>query len=813
MKTQVAQGQNNKSQSLVNEACQKVNANKPTFQFIDRRSETIRQKRFQEIVNNSSQSKKAAQLQMMFHHHALQKQALRKSPSSPVIQRAGSGGEKIGFDKTTSVNEEMTEEIRKGFELLMKSWHEVKKIRKKTKKEIGTEMADFDEGVQEDSKRQTELADEKQKLSRSAYNKKKKLINKKYKASSDTIKQIDPGGKGLTKLYYDKLVTDIKEEAEMLKEATVFKNGTLKFNNDEIIYVSDTKGDIQIALLKTGTAAFKASATTEKTSRRVFSKMGFEDETTSIGDRKEYVKDSRDTLTRRYAFVEKNYYQMMEFFMTDHMTGRFQQYMMSGGDRKPGVHKITTEMIKNVPKVSSPQLSDTQVAVAHQMYGSLPEQRGVSLSSTPKIGVTYANTGGNFRTDDGFKLKIDLARVPKDILFLNHYAQGGVSDMQNKDYSTTQTHKGNGRSYDYKYEESALHARELFLEHMKPEWVVEIEHHQKGAFKNREGAKTVMRESEHEDLLSAAKTAFGGDAYEKGFEIGVREDDDLDKLKNNPDYKKGKGTGAMVKEGHTKGIQVKNQKGVSSSDAAFLEVMNDVSIQDKMSPYHLGYLQARTGQALIKTVLEFKLLLNSEMELSDKSGLGGTYSIANNKDGFIIKRSYQTQMGQQKTKITTLPFKELRDASITYVKESDEVEVTIDRSSGDFSMLLPEAQAKRFENFVNGYIQKNAKRLTTEESSVQGGTHAMYFDAEKLKIERQFLDYMGKHKTKNSLIVLADISSVQFERDDATITITLIHKNGSYEMNVVRERAVEIRELLIQNNLDAKKLGVIPEKQ
>lgn len=813
MKTQVAQAQKNKSRTLTNAPCQKGSGNKSTFQFVDQRSETIQQKRRQEIANNSPQSKKTAQLQRMFHHHTAQKQVFRKSPSSPVIQRAGSGGEKIGFDKTSSGNEQVTQEIAKGFKLLLESWHEVKAIRKKTKKTIATDMADFDEGVQEDTKRQTELADEKKKLPKSEYNKKKKLINKKYKGSLGTIKQIDPGGKGLSKLYYDKLVTDIKEEAEILKEATAFKNGALKFNNDKIIYVSDTKGEIQIALLKTGTAAFKESLTTEKTSRKVFSKMGFEDEETSIGDRKEYVKDSRDTLTRRYAFVEKNYYQMMEFFMTDHMTGRFQQYMMSGGERKPGVHKITTDMIKNVPKIPSAQLSDTQVAVAHQMYGSLPEQRGVSLSSTPKVGVTYANTGGNFRTDDGFKLKIDLARVPKDILFLNHYAQGGVSDMQNKDYSTTQTHKGNGRSYDYKYEESALHARELFLEHIKPEWVVEIEHHQKGAFKNREGRKTVMRGSEHEDLLSAAKMAFGGDAYEKGFEIGIGESDDLDKLKNNPDYKKGKGTGAMVKEGYTKGTQVRNQKGVSSSDAAFLEVMNDVSIQDKMSPYHLGYLQARTGQALIKTVLEFKLLLNSEMELSDKSSLGGTYSIANNKDGFIIKRSYKTQMGQQKIKITTLPFKELRDASITYVKESEGVEVTIDRSSGDFSMLLPEVQAKGFKRFVNQYIQKNSKRLTTEESSLQGGTHAMYFDAENLKIERQFITHMGMHEMRNSLIVLADISSVQFERDEANIAITLTHKNGSYEMNVVRERAVEIRELLIRNNLDAKKVGAVSVKK
>ncbi len=174
-----------------------------------------------------------------------------------------------------------------------------------------------------------------------------------------------------------------------------------------------------------------------------------------------------------------------------------------------------------------------------------------------------------------------------------------------------------------------------------------------------------------------------------------------------------------MREGYTKGTQVKQQKGVANSSKAFLEVMEDDSIQNKMSPYHVGYLQARTGQPLIRTVLEFKLLLNSEIELSDASGMGGSYSIANDKDNFIIKGSYKTQMGQLKTTITTIPFKELRDTSIEYEKEDEEIEVMIARSSGYFSMLLQEEQANRFKHFVNQYIKKNSMGLFLELRLIQ----------------------------------------------------------------------------------------------
>lgn len=755
-------------------------------------------------------------------------------PGTPAhdgtCQMAGAGGEKIGFDKASSADEATAEEIRKGFALLQAAWKEARATRKEKKKAIGENMGDYDDRQKElnDLKKdyplltkygkQSEAGSEQAEYARqnNAYSPKKKEIVEKYKKKTAFMKDNAAGQSSLTQVYYKELVPEIEEEAELLKKSAAFSSGQLTLNADQIIYKSD-KGDIPIATLKRGNDAFHQSATNEE--RELFSKTGLESKKTAIGDKKEYIKDNLGTFTRRYAFVEKNYYQMMEFFMTDHMTGRFQQYMMSGGDKKPGIHKITTNMIKNVPSAPSPQLSDTQVAVAHQMYGSLPEQRGVSLTATPKVGVTYANTGGNFRTDDGFKLKIDLARIPKDVLLLNHYSQGGVSDMAPPDYSTTQTHKA--KPYNYKYKESALHARELFLEHIRPEWVVEIEHHKKGGFKERDGEKEVLQENDHKNLLSAAKEKFGGDAYEKGFETGVSNGSDVTKLKNDPNYTKGKATGKMVASGYSKGIVVTSKKGIADSHHAFIEVMEDPSIQDQMSPFHVGYLQARTGQPLITTSLEFRSLLNTEFKsllnsgekLSDTSASKTSYLITNDQNNFIIKVSFPGPMQEQKTKTTSIPFMELRDAKISYEPEEKNVEVTIKRRSGDFSISLSKEQSMRFQHTVDQYIKSNSKLITTEEKSSEKGTHGMSIDAESLKIERQFVNNMGTLRTKNSIITLAAISGVEFKKEDSLVEITVEHASGSYEMSVKPQRAAEIRQLLIRNGINPAKLGALPMVQ
>ncbi|SEN04454.1 DUF4157 domain-containing protein [Nitrosomonas marina] len=625
--------------------------------------------------------------------------------------------------------------------------------------------------------------------------------------------QLNPKSGGLTQVYFDSLTDQIPDEEDLLKVSTAFKKNQLSLHNNEIIY-HHQNGDIVIADLRKGGNAYVSvqHQPTPNQPRQVYHKKGLEDLRTSDGSQKEYVKDSRGAMTRRYAYVEKNYYQMMEFFMAGHMTGRFQQYMLAGAERKPGVHKFTTQMIENVPLVqpnTQTQMSDTQVAVAHQMYGSLPEQRGVSLTATPKVGVTYANTGGNFRTDEGFKLKIDLARVPEDILLLNHYAEGGVSDMNQPDYSTMQSHKPN--PYNYKYKESAAHARELFLAHIRPEWVVEIEHHAKGGYQNIQGQKTIIGEDSVENLLEAAKRAFGGQEYEQGFEVGLNDGQDALNLNTNADYKKGKGTGKMIREGYQEGIKARNKKGVCNATGAFKEIMTDPAIQDKMSPFHIGYAQARTGQMMVASVLEFRALLNTAMEFKNASGISGTTALAHDSNKLIIKNTTPRQTGGFQSRIVTIPFEELRTATLEYEEDDGNIEITINKSSGDYMLVLPKNEAPGFiaslKNYVNQY-----SRQTTISDTEGGGSHTLILDAENLKLERQYTTQLGVKKLRQSEISLETITKVAFEWEGDNIQVDINHNSGVYEMMLTLAEAVKVRTLLMRNGLGSKIVGKIPDK-
>ncbi len=82
------------------------------------------------------------------------------------------------------------------------------------------------------------------------------------------------------------------------------------------------------------------------------------------------------------------------------------------------------------------------MAFVHQYWGSGSQQRGLSLTSTSKPGATIGNCGDNFRTNNGVRIKIDLARIPTEEdnpMLLNHYGHGGVKDAIVKDDSDVET--------------------------------------------------------------------------------------------------------------------------------------------------------------------------------------------------------------------------------------------------------------------------------------------------------------------------------------------------------------------------------------
>jgi Domain of unknown function (DUF4157) len=615
---------------------------------------------------------------------------------------------------------------------------------------------------------------------------------------------------GLTQVYFDSLTSQIPDEDELLQESAAFKGKQLSLADNKVTYHHHT-GDVVIADLRKGLEAYaesKAPAPKNQV-RPVFHKKGLEDLTTRDGGPKEYVKDKRGTMTRRYAYVEKNYYQMMEFFMVEHMTGRFQQYMSAGANRKPGIHKITTAMIRNVPTPPSPQLSDTQVAVAHQMYGSLPEQRGVSLTSTPKTGVTYANTGGNFRTKDGFKLKIDLARVPEDVLFLNHYAEGGVSNMPVKDYSVNQTHKP--VPYNYKYEESAGHARELFLEHISPEWVVEIEHHAEGGFNSLTGKRTIVSEKSAVNILEVAKKAFGGKEFEGGFEAGLNGKEGALNLQANPDFIKGKATGSMVVRGFNKGKDVLEDKKDKADDSvAFTEIMEDPVIQDEMSPFHIGYAQGRTGQRMVDSLLEYRALLNNTMEVKGPGKTPDTFSLLQDTQKLVIRSTKHRQMGGSAVRIVTVPNDELATAAVITAEDEGKFEVTLKKKSGDYMVTLEEAEADRFAASLRKCIDISARNMGTQDTD--GTDRSLSFDPTNLKISSYKKNQHTAPVFKKHDIPITSITTVEFEWADGALDVNIHHRTGSYNMVLAPAEAARVRNLLLQNGLRPQIVGKIPEK-
>jgi len=532
------------------------------------------------------------------------------APSSPsdavAVQRVG--GQKIGFEMVDPGTDAI---IKEGQALLLAEWANVRQTEHNLK--VGTEKTDVEAGAQE-------LID---------VNQRRKNIHDYMTAHSVTegvakahypVVPQPKTGQGFSKYYYGKLTG-----RQRTRQADLLTSNSPAFADTRLAYDSATgivryrrdnaQPYVDIATIKKGDQAFKLKANTvasglaRDTHEKHGVARGFND-----NEDKEYVRDSRGVATRRYAYVEKNYWQAMEFFMTNRHEGRFQQFMKAAGDVNPNIYEARVEevdLVRGQPAASTTgTLTREQMAVAHQKLGSRADQRGVSLSSTPKVGVTYVNTGQNFRTGPGFLFKVDLAKIPLESaggpVLINHYSQGGVIDATG--YSTL---RERNKPSTYPYKESAVHARELYLEYLKPEWIVAIESHPTTGTGTTVDRTTSL--GTRPSLFALAKSQFGGEQFESGFDFGLANPTNTS-LNSNVDFGKGFDQARSFVRGWTAGSGARpastptnpnpDANAATAARVTVAQYVYDQSMAVDLPPnefdmYRVGYLQGRAGTALI----------------------------------------------------------------------------------------------------------------------------------------------------------------------------------------------------------------------
>ncbi|WKL50481.1 DUF4157 domain-containing protein [Flavobacterium pectinovorum] len=257
--------------------------------------------------------------------------------------------------------------------------------------------------------------------------------------------------------------------------------------------------------------------------RDIYKKLGKED-----GDHNEYVLDDLGTHTRRFAYMEKSYYQWMAYMEKKFLTGKKQDLVgaatgVSALDVDPTDFEAQGMMIdeKNIfNKIVKPNKTKKNLRIAlahmHQWKGSGPGQRGLSLTSTDKDEAVYGNSGEPFKTDDGAKFKIDLAKTnPANNILVNHYANdsktranlpGSEEDLNGK--------LGVGKK-KYQYERSVIKNRELYLRNLTPDAVISITPHTAGMVVDRDSA---IYNKSRQDAIDHGKEQRGVDewtAYKK----------------------------------------------------------------------------------------------------------------------------------------------------------------------------------------------------------------------------------------------------------------------------------------------------------
>lgn len=253
-----------------------------------------------------------------------------------------------------------------------------------------------------------------------------------------------------------------------------------------------------------------------------------------------HVADDAGVPTRKYAYFETSRQQLMAG-MADGATqkGRFVRFR-EAMNLPADMHTVdqSDHFVRDIYKILGDKVPTDVMANIHQYLGSGINQRGLSLTSTPRPEV-YSNEGYKFASEDGVRIKVDLSLVPPEVILLNHYANEGVGSRlaASKAVPAAMLTKpkalpGGPRPQGYNYANSVVKNRELLLQELRPEWIVEITDHLKDRTSPKgkaPGAQPGPAAAGGPDSASLRKS-LGFEHYERGRADGQQGKDSPDKL-------------------------------------------------------------------------------------------------------------------------------------------------------------------------------------------------------------------------------------------------------------------------------------------
>ena len=303
------------------------------------------------------------------------------------------------------------------------------------------------------------------------------------------------------------------------------------------------------------------------------------------GEGNEYIKDDFGNYIRRYAYMEKSIWQLMDFAENGIISGQTQSIKRAAGEEIPKIDPLSVDnesfdaqdqyIAESLPRGKSGDLQTQRkigIAYLHQWKGSGPRQRGVSLAATPKDNAVFGNAGESFKSDDGAKFKIDLATVKvldPDNLLLSHYHCKSPTRADKIQAGGT-----GSKAPIYKYDASVIKNREFYLQYLPEQAVAEVDVHGDKKYPNLES----FRQSQLYKDFIAGKT--GGVVQQP----------------STPAFKAGESVAKDIAEGKAAAATVtlddiQNEAGLVKK--VFEMMMIDGRSKDK---HHLAYWEGYTTQ-------------------------------------------------------------------------------------------------------------------------------------------------------------------------------------------------------------------------